>query len=288
MTTPASHFVAACVQLRASRDVACNIEAALGHVRTAAGNGADLIITPEQTALMELDRKVLFANTFAEEDDPALAALGALAAELGIWLIIGSLAIRVRPDKVANRQFVIDPNGRVVARYDKIHMFDVDLPGGESYRESRNNLAGSIAITTDLPWGRAGLSICYDVRFPGLYRDLARAGAIFLTIPAAFTRTTGEAHWRVLLRARAIETGSFVFAAAQGGHHENGRDTFGHSMIISPWGEILAEAGIEPGVIMAGIDPAQAADARRRIPSLGHDRSFTLRHAMTPPKARAS
>lgn len=272
-------FVAACVQLRASQDVAANIEAAEALIREAAGAGADYVQTPEQTALMELRTKVLFAKIVPEEEDPALKRFKALAAELGIWLHIGSLAIRVAPDKAANRAFVIAPDGAVAARYDKIHMFDVDLPSGEIYRESRNYRPGGEAVTVDLPWGRLGLSICYDLRFAYLYRILAQAGADFLAIPAAFTRQTGEAHWHVLQRARAIETGCFVISAAQGGSHENGRMTFGHSLIIAPWGKVLAEAGTEPCVIAAEIDPAACAEARARIPALSHDRTVVTAKA---------
>ncbi len=272
-------FTAACVQLRAGRDVARNVDAALELIREAAGMGADLVLTPEQTALMELESAPLFASTVAEDVDPALRAIAALAGELGVWIIVGSIAIRVREDKVANRSFVISPDGSVVARYDKIHMFDVDLPGGESYRESKNYLAGNQAVAVDLPWGCVGLSICYDLRFPALYRALAQAGAHFLTVPAAFTETTGKAHWHTLLRARAIETGTFVLAAAQGGRHENGRDTYGHSMIVDPWGEIVVQAGIDPCVVSAEIDVRRVADARARIPALTHERTFTVQRA---------
>ena len=186
------------------------------------------------------------------------------------------MAIKLSPEKAANRSFLIDRGGEIVARYDKIHMFDVDLAGGESYRESRNYRPGEIAVTADLPWGRLGLTICYDLRFSALYRALAEAGSSFLAIPSAFTRQTGEAHWHVLNRARAIENGAFVFAAAQGGKHENGRETFGHSMIVDPWGAIIAETATEPGVVLARIDLAQVAAARTKIPSLTHGRRFEV------------
>lgn len=266
-------FTAACVQMRSGRDVAPNIEAAAALIGDAADRGADFVATPETTSLTELDRGALFEKTVSEDDDAALKRFQTLAAERGIWLLIGSLLIKAAPDKIANRSFLIGPDGAVTARYDKIHMFDVDLPGGESYRESRNYRAGDEAVTADLPWGRLGLTICYDLRFPYLYRTLAHAGAAFLTVPSAFTRQTGEAHWHVLLRARAIETGAFVIAPAQGGRHETGRDTYGHSLIVSPWGDVLAEGGTEPGVIVAEIDPALVNEARRRIPSLQHDRA---------------
>ncbi len=267
-------FMAACVQLRAGRNVAANVEAAADLVRQAAEAGATFVATPENTSLMEAERALLFEKAKPEDEDEALRALRAVARERKIWLLIGSLPIRVAEDKLANRSFLVSPEGRIAARYDKIHMFDVDLAGGESYRESRNFAAGESAVTADLPWGRLGLSICYDLRFPQLYRALAHEGARFLTVPSAFTRQTGEAHWHVLLRARAIENGSFVFAPAQGGRHENGRETFGHSLIVAPWGEIIAEAGTEPGIVTAIVDPAKIEEARGRVPSLKHDRSF--------------
>ena len=281
----AASFVAACVQLRAGREVAANTEAATALVARAADDGADFVLTPENTSIMEAERGLLFEKTRTEEDDAALVALRAVAREKKIWLSIGSLPIKVAEAKLANRSFLVAPDGSIAARYDKIHMFDVDLAGGESYRESRNFDAGSEAVTADLPWGRVGLTICYDLRFPYLYRALAHAGARFLTVPAAFTRQTGEAHWHVLLRARAIETGSFVFAAAQGGRHENGRETFGHSLIVAPWGEVIAEAGTEPGIVMAEIDPAKVDEARIRVPSLLHDKKFDLPNASTVKEA---
>ena len=200
----------------------------------------------------------------------------ALAKDLGIWLSVGSLAIKVAADKVANRSFLMGPDGRIHARYDKIHMFDVELPNGETYEESRNYRPGGEAVVADTPFGRLGLTICYDLRFPHLYRALAKAGASYLTVPSAFTQVTGEAHWHVLLRARAIETGCFVFAAAQSGTHENGRKTFGHSLIVGPWGEVLADGGTQTGVVTADIDPARVSEARGRIPALQHDRDFGL------------
>jgi len=189
------------------------------------------------------------------------------------------MAIRATPDRAANRAFLIDPNGEIIARYDKIHMFDVNLANGESYRESNNYQPGDTAALADLPWGRLGLTICYDMRFPSLYRALSESGASFLTMPSALTKPTGEAHWHVLLRSRAIENGAFVFAAAQGGVHESKRVTYGHSLIVDPWGEILAEGGVDPGVIVAEIDPAKVADARTKIPSLQHGRRFSVPEA---------
>jgi predicted amidohydrolase len=271
-----SKFRAGLIQLRTGRSVEANIEAAAKLVREAKANGADYVQTPEMTNLMELNRKMLFSTIVEEDRDPTLAAFRELARELKLFFHVGSLALKATPEKAANRGLLIDPEGEIVARYDKIHLFDVELAGGESYRESNTYRPGDTAMSADLPWGRLGLSICYDLRFPALYRALAEAGADFLAIPSAFTQQTGEAHWHALLRARAIETGAFVLAAAQGGHHENGRDTFGHSLAIDPWGRVIAEGGIEPGVIMAEIDPALVAEARGRIPSLQHGRRFEV------------
>jgi deaminated glutathione amidase len=267
---------AACVQLRAGEDVAENIRAASDLIREAAKAGARLMATPENTGLMAADGGAKLEKTFSEAEDPALPRFAALAEELGIWLLIGSLGIKVAAGKTANRSFLIGPKGAIVARYDKIHLFDVNLPSGESYRESNTVEAGGQAVVAALPWGRIGLSVCYDLRFPGLYRALAQAGAAILAVPSAFTETTGKAHWHALLRARAIENGAFVIAPAQGGTHANGRKTYGHSLIVGPWGEILAEAGTEPGMIMAELDLGEVDAVRARLPSLEHDRAFEV------------
>ncbi len=269
-------FRAACVQMRTGLDVAANIAAAAALIREAKAAGAAFVATPEMTSLFEAESDALFAKVREESEDEALKAFRQLAEELSIWLLVGSLPIKVAERRCANRSFLIDPKGQVRARYDKIHMFDVDLPGGEVYRESRNYRPGEHAVVADLPWGKLGLSVCYDLRFPYLYRALAKGGASFLTIPAAFTHTTGLAHWHVLQRARAIETGCFVIAPAQGGHHQNGRRTFGHSLIVDPWGAILAVGGEDPGIVVADINPAKVAEARARVPALTHDRPFTL------------
>ena len=269
-------FRAACVQLRSSDDVAGNVRSASAAIREAKAKGADFIATPENTTLMAADGGAKLERCFAEDADPALPAFRALAAELGVWLLIGSLAIKLSQTKTANRSFLIDPKGAVAARYDKIHLFDADLPSGERYRESASVAVGGEAVTAALPWGRLGLTVCYDLRFPQLYRALAQAGAFLFTVPSAFTVPTGDAHWHVLLRARAIENGAFVIAPAQGGSHANGRKTYGHSLIVGPWGEVLAEAGTEPCVIVAAIDSAESAAARARIPSLAHDRPIRL------------
>ncbi len=276
-------FKAAMIQMRSGLTPAANIEAAVRLIGEAKSAGADYVLTPEMTNIMEVKRERLFATIVAEEADTSLATLRELARKLGIYVHIGSLAIKTSPDRAANRSLLIDPKGEIAARYDKVHMFDVDLEGGESYRESRTYRPGEQAVLSDLPWGRLGLTVCYDLRFPALYRALAEAGATMMAIPSAFTQQTGEAHWHVLLRARAVENGSFVFAAAQGGKHENGRETFGHSLIVDPWGRILAEGGTEPGVVMAGIDLAEVTKARSRIPSLQHGRRFEIVEPMAEP-----
>jgi predicted amidohydrolase len=278
-----STFTAGLVQMRSGLSPQANLDAAVKLIGEAKDGGADYVLTPEMTNILELKRERLFAAIVAEESDASLAAFQELARKLGIFLHVGSLAIKLSADKAANRSFLINRHGEIVARYDKIHMFDVDLANGESYRESRNYRPGEIAVVTDLPWGRLGLTVCYDLRFPALYRALAESGSSFLAIPSAFTRQTGEAHWHVLNRARAIENGAFVLAAAQGGKHENGRETFGHSLVVDPWGRILAEGGTEPGVVLATIDPAEAAAARGRIPSLQHGRRFEIIEPMAEP-----
>ncbi|MGH6934405.1 MAG: carbon-nitrogen hydrolase family protein [Dongiaceae bacterium] len=267
-------FKAACVQLTAGREIAPNIAAASALIRQARAAGAEFVLTPENTAMIEPKRALLLEKAKPEADHPAIPAFAELAAEHGIWLLIGSLQIKLDEASCANRSLLFDPAGRIAARYDKIHMFDVDLAGGESYRESKNFRAGATAVVADLPWGRLGLSVCYDLRFAQLYRALAQAGADFLSVPSAFTVPTGRAHWETLLRARAIETGCYVLAPAQCGEHAEGRRTHGHSLIVAPWGEILAEAGEQPGIIQAEIDPAKVAEARRMVPALGHDRRF--------------
>jgi predicted amidohydrolase len=276
-----SQFRAALVQMCAGRDVDRNVADACRMIREAAKAGAQYVQTPECTTFMEEGRRNVFALARPESDNPALGTFRALAGELGIWLHIGSMAIKVAGDKLANRSFVISPEGRIAARYDKIHLFDVDLPNGETYRESASYAGGSEGVIVGLPWGGLGLTICYDLRFPQLHRALAQGGARFLSVPAAFTRVTGEAHWHTLLRARAIEAQCFVFAAAQGGRHEHGRETFGHSLIISPWGQILAEGGVHPSVIMADVQCGLIDDVRNRVPSLRHDRPFHVVHAGT-------
>jgi deaminated glutathione amidase len=280
-----SGFRVGLVQLCTGRDVERNLVEASRLIREAAAGRANYVQTPEVTALMELDRARLFAATRPEEGNAVIAHYQALARELGIWLHIGSIGVLVKADKIANRSFLITPDGRIAARYDKIHMFDVQLPNGESYRESKNFQPGDRAVLAELPWGGLGLTICYDLRFPTLYRALAKAGASFIAVPSAFTVPTGQAHWHTLLRARAIESQCFIFAAAQAGEHENGRKTFGHSLVISPWGEILAEGdGVHPSVIFADVELEAIAEARRRVPSLEHDRPFEIVYARPEPE----
>ena len=276
-------FNAAMIQMRSGLDPTANLAAALKSINEAKEAGADYVLTPEMTNILAAKREQLFAKIVTEERDATLTTLREVARKLAIYIHIGSLAIKASPEKAVNRSFLIDRRGEVVARYDKIHMFDVDLAGGESYRESNTYRPGDLAMVADLPWGRLGLTVCYDLRFPALYRALAEAGASFLAIPSAFTRRTGEAHWHVLQRARAIENGCFVFAAAQGGKHENGRETYGHSLVVDPWGRILAEGGTEPGVVMAQIDPSEVVAARSRIPSLHHGRRFELVEPLAEP-----
>ena len=258
----------ALVQLRSGPDMARNVDAASDLIREARSKGASFVSTPEMTNILEPDRPRLKSLARPEAEDESVRHFAALAQELGLWLNIGSLALKGAGDKLVNRSFLFAPDGSIAARYDKIHLFDVDLPTGETLRESHAYQGGDRAALVETPFGKIGLTICYDMRFPQLYRTLAQAGAKLFTVPSAFTVPTGKAHWHVLLRARAIETGSFVLAAAQGGRHETGRETYGHSLIVSPWGEVLAEAGTDPGIVMADIDLSEADLARARIPAV--------------------
>lgn len=270
-------FTAACLQLRSTTNVAENIEAVETMVREAARAGADYVQTPEMTNIVDRNRASLAASIRPERNDLGIQRLARLAGELGIVLHLGSFAVQAEDGKIANRALLFGPDGKLIDRYDKIHLFDVDLPNGESWRESAVYHPGDRAVVAELPWLKLGLSICYDIRFPHLYRAQAHAGAAALTAPAAFTRQTGEAHWHVLQRARAIENGAFVISAAQAGRHADGRETFGHSIIVSPWGDVLAEGGGEgPELVFAEIDPAQCVAARQRIPALLNERPFAL------------
>ncbi|KUO58344.1 MAG: amidohydrolase [Alphaproteobacteria bacterium BRH_c36] len=280
-----SVFRASLVQLCSGRDPDRNTAAASELIQEAVAAGANYVLTPEVTNVMEVEREALFVAAEPEDRNRSLASFKALAADLSVWLHIGSLAIRKSPDKLANRSYLIAPDGNIAARYDKIHMFDVSLANGEVYSESTNYAAGSEAVVAAMPWGGLGMTICYDLRFPYLFRTLALSGARMIAVPAAFTSPTGQAHWHVLLRARAIETQCFVFAAAQGGTHEHGRKTYGHSLIISPWGEILAEGGESPGVVTADIDMSRLEEVRTRVPSLRPNATFSI---AAPPAGQAA
>lgn len=265
-------FTVGLVQINSSDELQANIGAASDLIRQAAGQGAQLVLTPENTTMITHGPEATRASALPESDHPAIPAFAELSRELGIWLLIGSLSIRLDTGRAANRSFLFGPEGAIAARYDKIHMFDVDIPDGQNYRESETFQPGEEVVMAALPWGPLGLSICYDLRFPQLYRALAKKGASFLSIPAAFTEFTGRAHWHVLLRARAIETGCFVFAPAQCGTHVANRRTYGHSLIVAPWGEVLADGAEAPGVVTAVIEPAKVEEARRMVPALTHDR----------------
>jgi deaminated glutathione amidase len=276
-----SPFTAACIQHTAGPDPEPNLRTVADLVRQARDAGAEFIMTAEASNLIESGRRRR-DKARKEADDPFLAGMRDLARELGAWLLLGSLVIDPAGEKAAepgeerltNRSFLIDSAGAIAARYDKIHMFDIDLANGESYRESNAYRPGAQTVVAETPWGGLGMSVCYDVRFPHLYRALAQAGADFLAVPSVFTVPTGRAHWHVLLRARAIENGCFLFAPAQWGEHAGGRKSYGHSLIVDPWGEVLADGGEQTGFITATIDPARIAEARRSVPSLMHDRTF--------------
>lgn len=268
-------FTVACVQNSAIDDIDHNIRDARELIDKAVGVGADLVCLPEYFTCLEQTDTLYIERGYLEREHPALEKFAELAAELKVWLLLGSVAVKVSAEKVGNRSYLLNSSGEVVQTYDKIHLFDVSLKRGESYKESNTVAPGDRACVADLPWGRLGFSVCYDVRFPQLYRTLAQAGADFISIPAAFTATTGAAHWHVLVRARAIETGCYVFAPGQCGRRPWGRRTYGHSLIVDPWGEVLADAGEDPGIIIAEIDPDKVSEARRMIPSLKHDRVIT-------------
>ncbi|MEL7542993.1 MAG: carbon-nitrogen hydrolase family protein [Pseudomonadota bacterium] len=274
--TNGTTFNGGLVQLCAGRDVAANVSAACDAITRAADAGADYVQTPENTNVIELRRARLLDSLATFDEARTLDIFSALAQKLGIWLHLGSLVVRLGADKTANRAHVIDPSGTLRATYDKIHMFDVDLANGERYRESAAYEAGTKACVVDLPWARLGIAICYDLRFPHLFRAQAEAGAQIISAPSAFTRQTGAAHWHVLQRARAIENGAFMISAAHGGKHESGRETYGHSIAVDPWGHVLSELGEAPGVTVVEIEIDKVSEARSRIPSLSHTRAFTL------------
>jgi predicted amidohydrolase len=270
-----SQFRVACVQNTATRDIQSNVDRVCESIDSAVAGGAEFIALPETVGLIEPVNEQIPALTYGEADDIGLAAFRAKACEHGVMILVGSQLI-LENDRIFNRCFLLDETGEIRARYNKLHMFDIELKNGEAYRESDAIAPGDRAVTVETRFGKLGLSICYDLRFGGLYRALAQAGAEFITIPAAFTQTTGQAHWHTLVRARAIETGAFIIAPNQCGHHADKRYSYGHSLIIDPWGEILADGGAEPGVIYADIDLEQVEKVRSRIPSLKNERSFTL------------
>ncbi|NND64885.1 MAG: carbon-nitrogen hydrolase family protein [Gammaproteobacteria bacterium] len=269
----------AAIQLRSSDDIKENIATVSALIRQANDQGAQFIATPEITSLVDCRPGMLAKKSCHEEDDQALAAFSQLAAELKIWLLIGSIPIRSHSEKCVNRSFLLGPNGDIVARYDKIHLFDISLGENETYLESARYNPGDDAVIAQVDNLKLGMTVCYDVRFPHLFRDLSKAGAQLITVPAAFARTTGKLHWHVLMRARAIETSCFVIAPAQGGKHTDGRETYGHSLIVDPWGQILAEApGDEPGVIVSTLNLEQVDEVRQKMPMLAHDRDYALSH----------
>ena len=243
--------------------------------REAARNGARFVMTPEYTLMMDGSGRVMRERALGASGEPALPQLKALAAELGVWFLIGSLTLKTGGDRIANRSYLLDAEGGIVAAYDKIHMFDATLPDGTVIRESSAYKPGECAVTADTPWGRIGLSVCYDLRFPQLYRSLAHGGAIHLAVPSSFQRATGKVHWHTLVKARAIENACFVFAPAMCGEHPGNRRTYGHSLVVDPWGEVLADGGEAPGIVYADIDPDHVAKVRGMLPSLEHDRAFT-------------
>jgi predicted amidohydrolase len=269
-----SRVKVACIQNCAGPDMSASLAEAEALCRQAASEGAAFLLLPEFFSCLKVAEDAFELGVMSEGDHPALPRFRELARETKAWILLGSLAIAAAGEKALNRSYLIDDKGDIQAHYDKIHLFDVDLPGGESYRESDFIQPGDRAVVAQTPWGAIGLSICYDLRFPDLYRTLAKAGADFLAVPAAFARTSGQAHWHVLLRARAIENGCYVFAPCQPGTHGGERATYGHSLIVDPWGRILADGGEETGYVIAEIDRTEIAKARGMIPSLSHDRPF--------------
>jgi len=267
-------LIAACIQTNALPEIEANLERIEPMIRTARERGAELIALPENVSLMICGREKLLARTHPETEHIAVQFFSRMARETEAWILAGSIAVHVGEDMLANRSYLFGPAGRIVAHYDKIHMFDADLANNETYRESANYKAGDRAVLAETPWGKIGMTICYDLRFPSLHWALAKAGANIITIPAAFTASTGKLHWHVLLRARAIETGCFIVAPAQCGTHDGMRRTYGHSLIVAPSGEIIAEAGEDPCVITAKLDLGKVTEARHQLPNLRHDCEF--------------
>lgn len=276
-----SGFRIACLQINSGNDYQTNLATVSAMAREAAGQGAQFILTPEYALMMDGSGRVMRERAFAADGAPALGELQALVRELGVWFLAGSLTLRTDDERIANRSFLISAEGNVVATYDKIHMFDVTMPDGRVIRESSAYRPGDRAVLAETPWGRLGMTVCYDLRFPGLFRVLAQAGAQFITVPSSFQRQTGKVHWHALLRARAIENECFIIAPAMCGDHAGNRQTYGHTLVIDPWGEILAEGGEAPEIVYADIDPARVAKVRGMIPSLEHDREFKLARSLS-------
>lgn len=276
MPTDNTSFVAACLQVNAGNDLGKNIKVAQDLIGRAVDAGANLVLMPENVTMMEWGRKAILAQAATEQDHKGLETFRETARQHNIWLHCGSLSVSLPDGRVANRTLVLDPQGEISASYDKIHMFDVNLGDGERYAESSTFAPGDRAVLAQLPWGKLGLTICYDLRFPSLFRALAQAGAKIITVPAAFTQVTGEAHWHTLLQARAIETGSYILAPAQTGIHPVNRKTYGHSLIVDPWGQILEDAGTEVGFVSSKIDLELVDRVRKKMPSLDHDKEFMV------------
>jgi predicted amidohydrolase len=272
-------FRVACLQMQTGNDLEANLDTVRAMTRTAAENGARFVLTPEYALMMDGSGRIMRERALEADGTPALPNLQALAKELSVWILVGSLTLKTSADRIANRSYLIAADGGVVASYDKIHMFDVTLPDGKVIRESSAYCPGERATIADTPWGRIGLTVCYDLRFPHLYRALAKAGARYLTIPSSFQRATGKVHWHTLIKARAIENACFVFAPAMCGEHPGNRTSYGHSLIVDPWGDVLADGGDQPGVVYADIDPARVDRVRSMLPCLEHDREFRLSEA---------
>jgi len=269
-------FRIALLQMQTGNDLAANLESVKSMTREAAGNHVQFVLMPEYALMMDGSGRVMRERALDADGGAALEALQGLARELSVWLLVGSLTLKTTGDRIANRSYLISSDGRVVASYDKIHMFDATLPDGKSIRESSAYCPGDRAVIAETPWGKLGLTVCYDLRFPQLYRTLAHAGAHYLSVPSSFQRATGKVHWHTLIKARAIENACFVFAPAMCGEHPGNRTTYGHSLVVDPWGEVLADGGEAPGIVYADIDPSHVSRIRRMLPCLEHDREFQL------------
>ena len=281
-------FRVALLQMQTGNDLAANLESVKSMAREAVQNGAQFVMTPEYTLMMDGSGRVMRERALEADGAPALPELQALARELAVWLLVGSLTLKTEGERIANRSFLLRPDGSIAATYDKIHMFDVTLPDGKVIRESSAYSPGERAVLAQTPWGTLGLTVCYDLRFPHLYRALAKAGASYLTIPSSFQRVTGKVHWHTLVKARAIENACFVFAPAMCGEHPGNRTTYGHSLVVDPWGEVLADGGEAPGIVYADIDPARIERVRGMLPCLAHDRAFSPPLKTEPPPSQAS